>query len=296
MFPFFHSPLSMLLSNLSFLFSHFSSMIWRSHTLFLNSLIIIFQLKNISWSYIYESSPTTWRYVWIPPLTGVVGRISSCPPTPQESCPPALGVSQEDEVRPRADCTSFSLREIAFSGTLLISDGLAGPGGAPWAAPLQLPPAPRLADGPENCVPYLGADSRCAWAPWHFSWGSPRIDIPPSIWPTHVWAAYSLGVCALKAQPEVLSHLFKEVMELLQTCNHFFLIYNSTTIIYSFIRSFIHLFIWLYWVLVVARRIFSRSMRTLSCSMWTLSCGMHVGSSPLIRDRTWAPCTGSAES
>ena len=88
---------------------------------------------------------------------------------PQESCPPALGVSQEDEVRPRADCTSFSLREIAFSGTLLISDGLAGPGGAPWAAPLQLPPAPRLADGPENCVPYLGADSRCAWAPWHFS-------------------------------------------------------------------------------------------------------------------------------
>ena len=34
----------------------------------------------------------------------------------------------------------------------------------------------------------------------------------------------------------------------------------------------------------------------LSCGMRTLSCGMHVGSSSLIRDRTPAPCTGSAES
>ena len=34
----------------------------------------------------------------------------------------------------------------------------------------------------------------------------------------------------------------------------------------------------------------------LSCGMWTLSCDMHVGSSFLTRDRTWAPCIGSAES
>ena len=34
----------------------------------------------------------------------------------------------------------------------------------------------------------------------------------------------------------------------------------------------------------------------LSCGMRTLSCGMHVGSSSLTRDRTWAPCIGSAES
>ena len=27
-----------------------------------------------------------------------------------------------------------------------------------------------------------------------------------------------------------------------------------------------------------------------------LSCGMHAGSSSLTRDRTWAPCIGSAES
>ena len=34
----------------------------------------------------------------------------------------------------------------------------------------------------------------------------------------------------------------------------------------------------------------------LSCGMRTLSCGMHVGSSSLTRDRTWAPCVGSVES
>ena len=34
----------------------------------------------------------------------------------------------------------------------------------------------------------------------------------------------------------------------------------------------------------------------LSCGMWTLSCGMHVGSSSLTKDRTRAPCLGSAES
>ena len=34
----------------------------------------------------------------------------------------------------------------------------------------------------------------------------------------------------------------------------------------------------------------------LSCGIRTLSCGMHVGSSSLTRDRTRAPCIGSAES
>ena len=48
-------------------------------------------------------------------------------------------------------------------------------------------------------------------------------------------------------------------------------------------------FFWLHWVLVAARRL-------LSCGMRTLSCSMHVGSSSLIRDRTRAPCIGSAES
>ena len=36
--------------------------------------------------------------------------------------------------------------------------------------------------------------------------------------------------------------------------------------------------------------------RLLSCGMRTLSCGIHVGSNSLTRDRTWAPCVGSAES
>ncbi|XP_054945140.1 phosphatidylinositol-glycan biosynthesis class F protein isoform X1 [Physeter macrocephalus] len=42
-------------------------------------------------------------------------------------------------------------------------------------------------------------------------------------------------------------------------------------------------------VLVAARQL-------LSCGMQTLSCGMHVGPSSLTRDRTQAPCIGSAES
>ncbi|XP_060164404.1 protein archease isoform X2 [Globicephala melas] len=42
-------------------------------------------------------------------------------------------------------------------------------------------------------------------------------------------------------------------------------------------------------VLVAVRRL-------LSCGMWTLSCSMHVGSSSLTSDRTWAPCIGSVES
>ena len=52
---------------------------------------------------------------------------------------------------------------------------------------------------------------------------------------------------------------------------------------------FIYLFIWLHRVLVVAGGL-------LGCGTWTLSCGMHVGSSSLTRDWTWAPCIGSAES
>ena len=66
------------------------------------------------------------------------------------------------------------------------------------------------------------------------------------------------------------------------------------------------LFIYLFklrWVLVAARGIFvaacgifSCGMRTFSCGMRTLSCSMQVGSSSPTRDRTWAPCIGSAES
>ena len=48
-----------------------------------------------------------------------------------------MGRGVDDEVRPSVcvgvDCASSSLKEIAFSGTLLISDRLAGPGGTPWA-------------------------------------------------------------------------------------------------------------------------------------------------------------------
>ena len=49
-------------------------------------------------------------------------------------------------------------------------------------------------------------------------------------------------------------------------------------------------------VLVVACRLFSCGMHTLSCSMWALSCGIHVGSSSPARDQTQAPCIGSAVS
>ena len=48
----------------------------------------------------------------------------------------------------------------------------------------------------------------------------------------------------------------------------------------------IYLFIWLCRVLVAAGRLLSHGMQTLSCSM-------HVGSSSLSRDRTWAPCIGA---
>ena len=47
--------------------------------------------------------------------------------------------------------------------------------------------------------------------------------------------------------------------------------------------------LFIYLVLVVAHEL-------LSCGMQTLSCGVHVRSSSLIRDRTWDPCIGSAES
>ena len=72
-----------------------------------------------------------------------------------------------------------------------------------------------------------------------------------------------------------------------------------------------YLFIWLHTSLVAAGGILSCTMwaaylwhvgclfvvcRLLSCGMQTLSCGMHVGSSSLTRDQTWAPCIGSAES
>ena len=47
--------------------------------------------------------------------------------------------------------------------------------------------------------------------------------------------------------------------------------------------------IWLCWVLVAAGG-------PLSCGMRTISCSTHAGSSSPTRDRTWAPCIGSAES
>ena len=68
---------------------------------------------------------------------------------------------------------------------------------------------------------------------------------------------------------------------------------HAYIIIYAYYTDvsylFIYLFIWLHWVFVAARGL-------LSCGMQTLSCGMHVGSSSLTRDQTWAPCIGSMES
>ena len=49
---------------------------------------------------------------------------------------------------------------------------------------------------------------------------------------------------------------------------------------------------WLCRALVAARGIFFYLV--VACRL--LSCGMHVGSSSLTRDGTWAPCLGSAES
>ena len=59
----------------------------------------------------------------------------------------------------------------------------------------------------------------------------------------------------------------------------------------------IYLF-WLHQVLVAARGIFVAACLVaicglLSCGMQTLSCSMHVGSSSLTRDQTWAPCIGN---
>ena len=53
-------------------------------------------------------------------------------------------------------------------------------------------------------------------------------------------------------------------------------------------KIFIYLF-WLCWVLVAASGIF-----VVACELF--SCGIHVGSTSPTRDRTRAPCIGSAES
>ena len=79
------------------------------------------------------------------------------------------------------------------------------------------------------------------------------------------------------------------LMCLLATCisyleKHLF----SSSAHFFFFNIFIYLFIWLHRVLVVAGGL-------LGCGTWTLSCGMRVGSSSLTRDRTRAPCVGSAE-
>ena len=60
---------------------------------------------------------------------------------------------------------------------------------------------------------------------------------------------------------------------------------------------YLFILFWLCRVLVVARGIFSCGTQDLlvaACGL--LSCGMHVGSSSPTRDRTQAPCIGSAES
>lgn len=105
--------------------------------------------------------------LWFPASTPLVSFWHSAP---QESVPPpprTLVVSQDDEVRPSVcvgvDCASSSLKEIAFSGTLPISDRLTGPGGAPWAVSH---PHPHLADGPENCVPTSRSRQRMYMDPW----------------------------------------------------------------------------------------------------------------------------------
>ena len=71
---------------------------------------------------------------------------------------------------------------------------------------------------------------------------------------------------------------------------------------FVFVLIFIFLF-WLCWVIVAAQGVFTEAcglfscdMQTLSCGMQTLSCSMHAGSSSPTRDRTQAPCIGSAVS
>ena len=70
--------------------------------------------------------------------------------------------------------------------------------------------------------------------------------------------------------------------------NGLFLFFNSNSFIFNYFFR-IYLLIWLCPVLVAAGSL-------LSCGRQTLSYGMHVGSSSLTTDRTWAPCIGSMDS
>ena len=97
-----------------------------------------------------------------------------------------------------------------------------------------------------------------------------------------------------------LSFLKLMSIELVMPSNSFILCHLTTLLVLSKFIIFKknYLFIWLYWVLVGARRIFSLSCnrQDFSCSMWTLSCGICSPSSSLTRDWTWTPCIGSSES
>ena len=75
----------------------------------------------------------------------------------------------------------------------------------------------------------------------------------------------------------------------------------------SFILLFLKKYLFIYLVaLGLSRSLWAPQLRLkgslvathqlLNCGMRILSCGMRVGSSSLTRDRTWAPCIGSAES
>ena len=84
----------------------------------------------------------------------------------------------------------------------------------------------------------------------------------------------------------------------LLTGNHYFVLYiceSASFLLYSIIcfiskKKFV-LFYFLKSILFIYLVVLG-----LSCGMRTLSCSMRVGSSSLTRDRTQAPCMGSAES
>ena len=64
------------------------------------------------------------------------------------------------------------------------------------------------------------------------------------------------------------------------------IILTSFKVIFSHIKGISFFFFWL-------RRVWVAAGGLLSCGMRTLSCGMHVGSSSLTRDQTWAPALGT---
>ena len=102
------------------------------------------------------------------------------------------------------------------------------------------------------------------------------------------WPGYQILVPHISPGPVPFMHLAQKVLKgVWKLCTNiiFFLIF----IYLIFILAAPGLSCGMWDLLVAAGSL-------LSCSMSTLSCGMHVGSSSLTRDRTWAPCTGSMES